>query len=100
MFADVQAATLFPTPLTAYPAAETLFGTLAARLRTDPFNAAATAIFLLAIVHTFAAAWFVVAARRFQPEANERRGGGQPPRPACRRCIFGRSRSPGLWVVS
>jgi hypothetical protein len=47
----------FPTPLHAYPAAspDGLLATLSARVAADPFNAVATAIFLLAIVHTFVA---------------------------------------------
>ena len=50
----------FPTPLDAYPSpsADGLLATLSARVTTDPFNAVATAIFLLAIVHTFVAPKF------------------------------------------
>jgi hypothetical protein len=85
MLADVQAATAFPTPLSAYPAADSLIGTLAARVRTDPFNAIATAIFLLAIIHTFLAARFTEFAHRLQHQADERaRAAGQPPRPSVR----------------
>jgi hypothetical protein len=45
----------FPLPLDQYPppAAGGLWDTLADRVRADPFNLVATAIFVLAIVHTF-----------------------------------------------
>jgi Putative Na+/H+ antiporter len=65
---ETLAGTPFPTPLSAYPAsvADGLFGVLRARIETDPFNAIATTIFLLAVVHTFFAARFVEAAHRVQ----------------------------------
>jgi hypothetical protein len=58
----------FPLPLSAYPASvgESLVAVLRARVETDPFNAIATAIFLLAVVHTFFAARFIEAAHRVQ----------------------------------
>lgn len=58
----------FPRPLTAYPAVADggLIGTLAARVQAEPFNAVATAIFVLAIFHTFAASRFAALARRVQ----------------------------------
>jgi hypothetical protein len=58
----------FPLPLSDYPpsAAEGLLATLAARIEIEPFNLIATVIFLLAIVHTFAAARFTVLAHRLQ----------------------------------
>lgn len=58
----------FPLPLSDYaaPSADGLFHVLAARLEADPFNAIATAIFLLAVVHTFFAARFTDAAHRLQ----------------------------------
>ena len=48
----------FPTPLSAYPAADPagLLATLGARVQHDPFNLVVTGIFALAIIHTFAAA--------------------------------------------
>jgi len=57
-----------PLPLTDYstPSTGGLFDLLAARIDADPFNAIATAIFLLAVVHTFVAARFTDAARRRQ----------------------------------
>ena len=58
----------FPLPLADYltPSTGGLFDVLAARIEADPFNALATAIFLLAVVHTFVAARFTDAARRLQ----------------------------------
>jgi hypothetical protein len=55
-------------PLSAYPTAEgaSLAATLAARLAADPFNGVATAIFFLAIIHTFATARFTALAHRLQ----------------------------------
>jgi hypothetical protein len=58
---------VFPLPLDAYaPVDGGLFDTLIARIEADPFNAVATAIFFLAIVHTFAASWFTALAHRIQ----------------------------------
>ncbi|MCU1382986.1 MAG: hypothetical protein JWL71_1683 [Acidobacteria bacterium] len=50
----------FPRALNSYAdvAGASLAATLAARVQAEPFNAVATVIFLLAIVHTFAAARF------------------------------------------
>src|SRR5678809_261192 len=58
----------FPIPLGDYssPSTSGLFNVLAARIEADPFNAIATAIFLVAVVHTFVAARFTDAARRLQ----------------------------------
>lgn len=51
----------FPIPLDAYgpPSPDGLFATLAARVAVDPFNMAATLIFLAAVLHTFASARFL-----------------------------------------
>jgi hypothetical protein len=75
----------FPTPLTAYPPASPngLLATLSDRVAADPFNLIATVIFLLAIVHTFAAAWFTGLAHRIQHRADERaRAAGRQPMPS------------------
>lgn len=58
----------FPLPLTAYPSevADGLAAVLWARIEVDPFNAVATAIFLLAVIHTFVAARFTDASHRLQ----------------------------------
>jgi hypothetical protein len=67
-------AALLPTPLSAYPppSPEGLFATLAQRASQDPFNLIATAIFLLAIAHTFLVARFSALAHHVQHEADER----------------------------
>jgi hypothetical protein len=76
----------FPTPLDAYPpAADTVWRTLGDRLHADPFNGVATAIFLLAILHTFVTARFVAWAHHLQHAHDERlRAAGLPPRPSVR----------------
>ena len=78
--------TTFPTPLTAYPPhAESIAATLQARIAHDPFNAVVTGIFLLAILHTFAAAPFTRLAHAFQHRHEERaRARGLPVRPSVR----------------
>ena len=64
---EIPAAPLFPRPLDAYPgAADTLLGTLSERAALEPFNLLATGIFLLAILHTFAAARFARLAHKVQ----------------------------------
>ena len=62
-----------------------LFETLATRVRAEPFNAVATSIFLIAILHTFAAGWFATLAHRVQHEHDDRaRGRGGVPSPSVR----------------
>jgi hypothetical protein len=58
----------FPLPLSDYPSppADGLVSLLQSRVEADPFNAIATAIFLLAVAHTFFAARFTDAAHRMQ----------------------------------
>lgn len=75
----------FPRNLSAYPAIPELplLGVLQARVDVDPFNAIATAIFVLAVLHTFFASWFRTAAHRVQHHYDEQlRAAGQPPRPS------------------
>lgn len=75
----------FPIPLSAYPppAAEGLRATLVARIEIEPFNLIATVIFLLAIVHTFAAARFTTLAHALQQRRDERAAAaGLPSRPS------------------
>jgi hypothetical protein len=75
----------FPIPLDAYvpPSPEGLIATIATRVAADPFNAVATSIFVLAIVHTFMAPRFAALAHGVQHKANERaRAAGQPTRPS------------------
>jgi hypothetical protein len=78
-------AAVFPTPLTAYPPAspDGLLATYADRLGIDPFNAIATGIFVLAILHTFGAAKFVHLAHRIQHDHDTKRAAaGLPARPS------------------
>jgi hypothetical protein len=80
------ALTSFPLPLYAYPPAgpgEGLWHILRRRAELEPFNAIATAIFLLAILHTFAASRFAALARTVQArhDANAR-AAGRPPLPS------------------
>jgi hypothetical protein len=65
---------VFPTPLDAYPVSHdgSLLSTLRLRVETDPFAAIATAIFVLAIIHTFAAAQFSALAERVQRRHDRR----------------------------
>jgi hypothetical protein len=73
----------FPLPLSAYPAPEGagLVDVLVSRVHIEPFNAIATVIFLLAISHTFASAWFARLAHRVQDahEARMPRGATRTP---------------------
>ena len=76
--------TELPLPLTAYsnPAGQPLAQTLATRVDIEPFNAIATGIFVLAILHTFGAARFTALAHRVQHHHDERsRAAGRPVRP-------------------
>jgi hypothetical protein len=57
----------FPIPPEAYPPVEGgLMDILRTRVETDPFNLAATIIFALAILHTFAAGFFAKLAHKFE----------------------------------
>ena len=77
---------LFPTPLTQYPPAqESLLATLSDRASVDPFNAVATAIFVLAIIHTFLAKRFADQAHHVQHHHDEAlKARGLPPAPSVR----------------
>ena len=75
---------MFPTPLADYPTDPTsLLRTLQLRAEADPLALAATVIFALAIIHTFAAARFTAwahrVAERHDAAIAER---GLPPRPS------------------
>jgi hypothetical protein len=60
---------IFPRPLETYPpSGEHLMETLRTRAAAEPFNVAATVIFLLAILHTFAAASFTKLSHRYERE--------------------------------
>ncbi len=76
---------MFPTPLDAYPVSPdgSLLRTLQLRVEMDPFAALATAIFALAILHTFAAARFAKLAHDVQHGHDERaRAAGRSPAPS------------------
>ena len=76
-----------PRALESYPSAanQTLASELAMRVQVEPFNALATGVFVLAILHTFAAARFTAYAHRVQHRRDdEARAQGRPPRPSMR----------------
>jgi len=57
----------FPIPAEKYPVVEGgLMETLKSRAQADPFNLAATIIFALAIMHTFAAGFFIKLAHKYE----------------------------------
>ena len=57
----------FPIPAEKYPPVEGgLMETLKSRAQADPFNVAATIIFALAILHTFAAGFFIKLAHKYE----------------------------------
>ena len=66
----------FPPPLDAYSGEEglSLFGVLLGRVRQEPMNLVATAFFLLAILHTFAAPSLLRLSHRVQARADRARG--------------------------
>ena len=82
----VESTTAFPTPLVDYPPAQdNLIATLADRVEIDPFNGVATAIFVMAIVHTFLASRVAALAHQVQHHHDERRHArGMPPSPSVR----------------
>jgi hypothetical protein len=74
-----------PRPLETYPSAadQSLAAELTARAQLEPFNVVATAIFLFAVLHTFAAPKFAALAHRTQHRENERaRAAGRPRSPS------------------
>lgn len=84
---DPSAAVAFPTPLEAYGSiqASALFDDLQARVALDPFNAVATGIFFLAVLHTFVAARFIDASHRAQLAHDAAStAAGRVPRPSVR----------------
>jgi hypothetical protein len=64
----------FPRNLSAYPAVpqQPLLDILQSRVDLEPFNLVATAIFFLAVVHTFVAGWFTAAAHAVQHRHEQR----------------------------
>lgn len=75
----------FPRALESYPstADQTLAADLAMRVQIEPFNVITTSVFVLAILHTFAAARFAALAHRVQHRRDEdARRHGPLPRPS------------------
>jgi hypothetical protein len=75
----------FPVPLTAYTSQDSvgLASDLLSRIEANPFNAVATGIFLLAVVHTFVAARFIDASHRLQHRRDAAAtAAGRPTRPS------------------
>jgi hypothetical protein len=75
MSVGIEAIAEFPRSLSGYAdvRGQSLAHVLAARVEAEPFNAIATGIFVLAILHTFAAGRFVALAHRTQRRHDERR---------------------------
>src|SRR5829696_2421519 len=74
----------FPRSLASYPvlADQTLVELLWGRIAIVPFNAFATVIFLLAVIHTFLAPRFTAASKAMQERHEHRlRSAGQPTTP-------------------
>lgn len=62
----------FPKPLESYPKVEgSAWEVIKARAAADPFNVAASVIFLLAILHTFASSTFLKLSHRYEHEHEE-----------------------------
>jgi hypothetical protein len=75
----------FPRNVSSYPTipGQPLIDVLQSRIDVDPLNAIATAIFLLAVIHTFFASWFRAAAHRVQHRRDaEMAAAGEAPRPS------------------
>jgi hypothetical protein len=84
---DAPALTAIPKALESYPsgADQTLAAELAMRVQIEPFNAIATGVFILAIVHTFATARFARLAHRVQQRHDEEeRADDRPASPSLR----------------
>lgn len=79
------AAASLPRALSSYPdqSGDSIWHLLVERVHIEPFNAIATAIFFVAIVHTFSAARFTKRAHRLQHAADElAREQGTPLKPS------------------
>ena len=84
MILALEVAASLPRALSSYPdqRGSSIIQLLIERVRIEPFNAIATVIFVLAIVHTFAAARFAKRAHDVQHAHNERaRAAGKPVTP-------------------
>src|SRR5687768_3303664 len=75
----------FPRNLSAYPAMPEapLLDVIQTRIDVDPFNAIATAIFSLAVLHTFVASWFTGLSHHLQHRHDARFAAqGRAPQPS------------------
>ncbi|HJU43252.1 MAG TPA: putative Na+/H+ antiporter [Vicinamibacterales bacterium] len=75
----------FPRNLSSYPALpqQPLLDILQSRVDIEPFNLIATAIFFVAVIHTFVASWFTAAAHAVQHRHAERMAAqGRPDTPS------------------
>lgn len=84
MFFASDSGALIPRPLESYadPAGGSIAQILADRAAAEPFNIIATVLFVLAIIHTFAAPFFARLAHRVQHEHNLRqKESGKEPTP-------------------
>ena len=83
---DTTVMTAIPRALESYPSTvdQTLVADLAMRVQVEPFNAIATGVFFLAIVHTFATARFAGLAHRVQHRHDEARAHALPASPSLR----------------
>ena len=93
-----------PRPLETYPSAadQSLAAELSARIQLEPFNALATGVFLVAVLHTFAAARFATLAHRIQHRHDARaQSDGRPRSPSvdCRTAALFRRGRGGVRVV-
>lgn len=80
-----EAVTAFPRPLGAYPnvAGQSVVQVLLSRVAAEPFNAIATSIFILAVLHTFIAPRCAAVALRLQHGHRERDvAAGRPETPS------------------
>jgi hypothetical protein len=87
MIQETDALNEIPRALETYPSAadQSLATELATRVQIEPFNAIATGIFLVAILHTFTAARFALLAHRVQHRHDEQaRAQGRPVSPSLR----------------
>jgi hypothetical protein len=87
LFDETTAVREIPRPLEMYPSAgdQSLAAELASRVQLEPFNALATGVFLLAILHTFAAARFAALAHRTQHRHDDMaQAQGRPTSPSLR----------------
>ena len=85
MSSDTTTGREIPRALEAYPSAadQTLAAELAARVQIEPFNAVATGVFVLAILHTVGAARFAALGHRVQHRHDEKaRRLGRPATPS------------------